>query len=135
MYLTEKSLTANKYPRQTIAVVIDAKAPSAALRPLAIRLSFLKRMPRSEAMMEYAVTTQARARANWPICAAMFVYSLVAMFTPAAFSFSYLDAHLAVMSVAVKTPSRPKLPLAIAVARSISVSGRGLLPTYRTFRI
>ena len=80
-----------------MAVVIEAKAPSAALRPLAIKLSFLRRIPRKDAMMEYAVTTQARARANWPICAAMFVYSFVAMFTPAAFSFSYLEAHLAVI--------------------------------------
>src|SRR5262249_51921876 len=69
MYLMEKSLTANKYPRQPIAVVIHTTVPSAALRPLAIRLSCLRRIPSSEATMEYAVTTHARAKANWPICA------------------------------------------------------------------
>src|SRR5207253_10555635 len=90
MYLIEKSLTANKYPRQTIAVVMHAKAPIAALRPLAINLSCLKRMPRIDATTEYAVTTQASAKANWPICAAIILvtlfssYSFFEIWTPAA---------------------------------------------------
>src|SRR5438105_13665530 len=58
-----------------IAVVMHANAPRQALRPLAIRLSFLRRIPSSEAMIEYAVTTKARAKANWPICAAMLALS------------------------------------------------------------
>src|SRR5438132_1154163 len=69
MYLIEKSLTANRYPRQRIAVVMHTKAASAALRPLAIKLSCFRRIPISEAMIEYAVTTNARAKANWPSCA------------------------------------------------------------------
>src|SRR5260370_10771414 len=69
MYLMEKSLTANRYPRQTIAVVMHTHVPRAALRPLAIRLSCLRRIPSSDAIIEYAVTTHARAKANWPICA------------------------------------------------------------------
>src|SRR5262245_33765870 len=73
MYLTEKSLTTNKYPRQPMAVVTHSAAPSAALRPLAINLSCFKRMPSSDATTEYAVTTQASAKANWPNCAAMLV--------------------------------------------------------------
>src|SRR5207302_497788 len=58
-----------------IAVVMHANVPRQALRPLAIRLSFLRRIPSSEAMIEYAVTTKARASANWPICAAMLALS------------------------------------------------------------
>src|SRR5215831_6030446 len=54
---------------------MHANVPSAALRPLAIRLSFLRRIPSTEARTEYAVTTQARAKANWPICAAMLALS------------------------------------------------------------
>src|ERR1051325_4643686 len=54
---------------------MHAAVPRAALRPLAMRLSFLRRIPSSEAMIEYAVTTQARARANWPICAGMLALS------------------------------------------------------------
>src|SRR5205814_5846632 len=73
MYLKEKSLTANKYPRLAIAVVMQTNVPIAALRPLAISLSFLKRIPRIDATIEYAVTTQAKARANWPSCAAMLI--------------------------------------------------------------
>src|SRR5262245_4061313 len=45
----------------------------AALRPLAINLSCLSRMPRIDTMTEYTDTTQARAKANWPSCAAMLV--------------------------------------------------------------
>src|SRR5215468_11670807 len=56
-----------------IAVVMHAAVPSAALRPLAISLSCFKRMPRIDATTEYAVTTQASAKANWPNCAAMLV--------------------------------------------------------------
>src|SRR5881392_2388709 len=66
MYLMAKSLTAKRYPRQRIAVVMHANVPSAALRPLAIRLSCFRRIPSREAMTEYAVTTHARAKANWP---------------------------------------------------------------------
>src|SRR5215831_17050212 len=73
MYLIEKSLTANKYPRQAIAVVMQTVVASAAFRPLAINLSCLSRMPRIDAITEYADTTQASARANWPSCAAMLV--------------------------------------------------------------
>src|SRR5690349_18233269 len=58
-----------------IAVVMHTNAPRQALRPLAIRLSFLRRIPSSDAMIEYAVTTKARASANWPICAAMLTLS------------------------------------------------------------
>src|SRR4030095_15402695 len=77
MYLIEKSLTVNRYPKHPIAVVTQTAAPSAALRPLAINLSFLRRMPRSDETTEYAVTTQASAKANWPNCAAMFSYSFL----------------------------------------------------------
>src|SRR5215475_8448156 len=52
---------------------MQTAVPSAALRPLAISLSCFKRMPRIEATTEYAVTTQASAKANWPNCAAMLV--------------------------------------------------------------
>src|SRR5262245_16212762 len=45
----------------------------AALRPLAINLSCFNRMPRLDAMTEYADTTKASAKANWPSCAAMLV--------------------------------------------------------------
>src|SRR5581483_11156982 len=58
-----------------IAVVMHAAVPRQALRPLAIKLSFRRRIPSSEAMIEYAVTTKARASANWPICAAMLALS------------------------------------------------------------
>src|SRR5262245_51973336 len=56
-----------------MAVVIQPAAASAALRPLAIHLSCLRRMPRIDAMTEYTVTTQASAKANWPNCAAILV--------------------------------------------------------------
>src|SRR5213083_1030811 len=59
----------NKYARHTMVVVTHTKAPTAALRPLSISLSFLNRIPTSEATIEYAVTTRARANANWPSCA------------------------------------------------------------------
>src|SRR3989442_13622571 len=75
MYLIEKSLTTNKYPRQTIAVVMHTVVASAALRALAINLSCLRRIPSNDATMEYAVTTQARARANCPICAMLIALS------------------------------------------------------------
>src|SRR3989442_8639577 len=75
MYLIEKSLTANKYPRQAIAIVMHTVVPSAALRPLAINLSCLRRIPSTDATIEYAVTTQARARANCPICAMLVALS------------------------------------------------------------
>src|SRR5438067_2208705 len=73
MYLKEKSLTENRYPRLAMATVIQTNVPSAALRPLAMSLSFLKRIPRIDATIEYAVTTQAKARANWPSCPAMLI--------------------------------------------------------------
>src|SRR2546426_12642514 len=75
MYLIEKSLTANRYPRQAIAVVMHTNVPSAALRPLAIKLSCLRRIPSREATIEYAVTTHARAKANWPSCAMLVALS------------------------------------------------------------
>src|ERR1043166_5260733 len=54
---------------------MHANVHRAAFRPLAIKLSFLRRIPSSDARIEYAVTTQARAKANWPICAAMLALS------------------------------------------------------------
>src|SRR5262245_52050679 len=57
-------------------------------------------------------------------------YSFLEICTPAAASFSYLEAHFASIVSATNTPSRPSFPVAIAVARSIKVSGRGSLPTY-----
>src|SRR3989442_13021096 len=65
MYLMEKSLTANRYPRQRIAVVMHRNVASATLRPLAIKLSCFSRIPSREATIEYPVTTNARAKANW----------------------------------------------------------------------
>ncbi len=38
---------------------------------------------------------------------------------------AYFDAHLACSSVAWKTPSRPKVPMASACALSLKVSGGG----------
>src|SRR6516225_5802057 len=54
---------------------MHANEHRAAFRPLAIKLSFLRRIPSNEARIEYAVTTQARAKANCPICAAMLALS------------------------------------------------------------
>src|SRR5215216_3895544 len=52
-----------------MAAVTPAKAPKAALRPLAISLSCLNRIPSREATIEYADKTNARASENWPNCA------------------------------------------------------------------
>src|SRR5262245_54710353 len=58
-----------------MAIVMQTNVPIAALRPLAINLSFLNRIPRREAMIEYAVTTNPRTRANWPNCAMIVLFS------------------------------------------------------------
>src|SRR3989442_6072376 len=54
---------------------MHTNVPSAALRPLAIKLSCLRRIPSREATIEYAVTTHARAKANWPSCAMLVALS------------------------------------------------------------
>src|SRR6266571_5307961 len=70
----------NRYARHTMVVVTQTNAPTAALRPLSINLSFLNRIPISEATIEYAVTTRARANANWLSCA-IFLLCSVALHT------------------------------------------------------
>src|SRR5690348_7562857 len=45
---------------------------------------------------------------------------------------AYLEAHLAWISLAWKTPSRPKLPAASACALSLKVSGGASVPVYTT---
>src|SRR6266567_1633475 len=66
----------NRYARHTMVVVTQTNAPTAALRPLSINLSFLNQIPINETTIEYAVTTRARANANWPNCAIFLLYSV-----------------------------------------------------------